>query len=70
MSVKKIDARGCSCPEPVLMVKKIMEEFPNTIEISLDSTTAVQNVTRFSHGKGYKVTQTQKDGEFFLHIVK
>ncbi len=38
--VKKIDARGFSCPQPVLMSKKGLEESPCGIEVLVDNNAA------------------------------
>ncbi|MEG1930861.1 MAG: sulfurtransferase TusA family protein [Anaerovorax sp.] len=70
MSAKKIDARGHSCPEPVLMAKKAISQSANEIEIILDSHTAVQNVTRFCQNHGFTVDVKETKGEFLLKAKK
>lgn len=52
----KIDTSGLSCPEPVLKVKKALKDTPESIEITVDNTTALQNVTRFLKSQNYQVT--------------
>nr|WP_330383680.1 sulfurtransferase TusA family protein [Romboutsia hominis] len=41
---KKIDARGYSCPQPVLMAKKGLEENPQGIEVLVDNNATCQNI--------------------------
>ena len=44
MLVKKVDARGYSCPQPVLITKKSLEENPEGVEVLVDNNTACMNV--------------------------
>ena len=66
----KIDARGLSCPEPVIMIRKAMMSKENAYEIVVDNVASRENVTRYANHQGYNVTVTEKDGEFTLSINK
>lgn len=68
--VKKIDARGISCPQPVLMTKKGLEKNPEGVKVLLDNTTACMNVTRYLEHVGYKVNIKESDDEFTLTAIK
>lgn len=59
-----IDARGRSCPEPVLMTKKAIASAEKSYEVLVDNNTAAGNVTRFANNAGYSV-ETSKDGDVF-----
>ena len=60
-----VDARGQSCPIPVVMVQKtIKSAAPDTLEVLVDNACSVENVTRFAKNSGYTVT-AEKDGEDF-----
>ena len=66
-----VDARGLSCPMPVVMTRRAMEKgSPASLEVLLDSKTAVENVTRFAEGQGYQVTVTAQGDEFKLDLKK
>lgn len=52
----KIDTSGLSCPEPVLKTKQAIKDNPSLIEVIVDNTTALQNVTRFLKKQKYNVT--------------
>lgn len=65
-----IDARGLSCPQPVIMLKKVLDAKPDSCELLVDNRTAVENTTRYAENAGYKVTVAQKDDEYHLSIVK
>ncbi len=52
----KIDTRGRSCPEPVLMTKKALTDSNKEIEVLVDNNTAKGNVKRFLENAGFKVS--------------
>lgn len=66
--MKKIDARGLSCPEPVIMIKKAMESKEDSYEMIVDNHASKENVIRFAEHAGYHVSITEKDGEYTLII--
>lgn len=66
----KMDARGLSCPEPVIMIKKAMEKEEELYEIVVDNHASKENITRFAENKGYKVSVKEKSGEYTLSITK
>ena len=65
-----LDARGLSCPEPVVMIRKAMMSKAAEYTIVVDNPTAKENVTRYAEHQGYKVTVTEKDEEYTLTITK
>ncbi len=66
-----IDARGYSCPMPVLMVQKeLKKNAPAALEVLVDDPCAVENVTRFGRSQGYQVTSAAEDGAFRLKLSK
>lgn len=66
-----VDARGFSCPMPVIMVQKaVKKENPSTLEVLVDDQCAVENVTRFAGNNGYTVTVEKVDGDFRLRLKK
>ena len=68
---EKIDARGLSCPQPVVLVKKAIDKAgKGTIEILVDTVTSKENVSRLARNAGYQVNVEEKEGEFLLKLVK
>ena len=65
-----IDARGLSCPEPVIMIKKAMDSKANSYEMLVDNRTSLENVTRYAEHNGYKVEFTEDGEDFRLNIYK
>mgnify|MGYP002511566469 CR=1 FL=1 len=68
--MKQLDARGLSCPEPVVMLQKAMAAKENAYEIIVDNTASRENVTRYAKHQGYEVQCTEKAGEYTLSITK
>ena len=61
-----LDARGYSCPMPVILVQKqVKAAHPDTLEVLVDNRAAVENVTRFAEHQGYAVS-VRPDGQDYL----
>ncbi len=65
-----IDARGLSCPEPVILISQAMKSGEAAYEIKVDNRVSKENVTRYAEHQSYKVSVTEADGEFTLAIRK
>ena len=65
-----IDARGLSCPEPVIMIKKAMATKEAHYDMIVDNPTSRENVTRYAEHQGYTVSYKEENGEFTLSIDK
>ena len=66
-----IDARGYSCPTPVVMVQKAVKSgAPDTLEVAVDNQCSVENVTRFARNAGYQVEVQDFEGDFKLVLKK
>ena len=66
-----VDARGYSCPIPVIMVQKAVKDNPDKLEVYVDNQTAVGNVTRFANNNGYDVEVKElEDDEYSLVLTK
>ncbi|MFO8011522.1 MAG: sulfurtransferase TusA family protein [Dehalococcoidia bacterium] len=60
----EVDARGFSCPIPVVKTKQAIDSNPNQpITVLVESDVSRENVTRLAQGRGYTVdTQDIEDG--------
>ena len=66
--MEKIDARGLSCPAPVLETKAAVEQHhPQQIEVTVDNEPAKQNVSRFLNSQGYQ-TDVKQEGDLFMVV--
>lgn len=67
---KMIDARGLSCPEPVIMIRKAMASNESEYEMIVDNVVSKENVTRYATHQGYTVDVKEEDNEYHLSIKK
>ena len=66
-----IDARGLSCPMPVVMTQKaVREEAPAVLEVLVDARVAVENISRFARSKGYGIAVEEQGGDYKLTLTK
>lgn len=68
--MNKIDTRGMSCPQPVLMTKKAIDQNPEGLDILVGDNTAKNNIMRFLQSKGFSAEIEEFDGEFLLKARK
>ncbi len=66
-----VDARGYSCPMPVIMVQKeVKKNAPERLVVMVDNQCAVENVTRFAKNSGYQVSVCAQGEDFQLILNK
>ncbi|MCX7724265.1 MAG: sulfurtransferase TusA family protein [Thermodesulfovibrio sp.] len=67
-----VDARGLSCPEPVLLTFEAIKKIgKGEIEILVDTDTSRENVSRAAQSMGWQITNVeQKEGYYKVKIVK
>lgn len=68
--MERIDVRGMSCPQPVLMTKNAIQKHPEGIEIIVDNNTAKNNINRFLKNSGYKVEFKNMDDDTLIIAEK
>ena len=65
-----VDARGLSCPEPVILTRQAMATGEAEYQVIVDNNTSKENLTRYAHHQGYHVELSERGGEYTLHISK
>jgi len=66
-----IDARGLSCPQPVILLRaKIKEIEKGTITILVDNETAKENVIRAAENRGWTVDKIEMVDEDYQITLK
>ena len=66
-----IDARGLSCPQPVILVTAKMKEMASgEFTILVDTDTAKENVSRAARSNHWVVGSIEPDGDGYRNIVK
>lgn len=67
---RKIDARGLTCPAPVLLVKDTIESGDTLgVTVLLDNQASCENVSRFLGSKGYKISESKQGDDFVVEAV-
>ena len=64
-----VDARGRSCPEPVILTKNALARKAAGYEILVDNRTALGNVSRFLTHAG-KTVKVEEQGEDFRILAE
>jgi selenium metabolism protein YedF len=64
-----IDARGLSCPQPVVLTKKAMEK-ADDLTVIVDNATAEQNVARLAENQGMAVSVEEKGDGIYLRLTR
>ncbi len=66
-----VDARGLSCPEPVIRTKKALGALSGgRVDILVDTVTARENVSRFARSQGWTAEAAEADGHFRVELKK
>lgn len=68
--MKVIDARGLSCPEPVVLLRNAMASKEASYQIIVDSHASRENTTRYAQHQGYQVSVAENNGEWTLTFSK
>lgn len=68
----RIDTCGTSCPQPVLMTKKALDNNPSSdeIEVLTDNNTSKTNVKKYLLSNGFNIKIEEKDDVFVVRGVK
>lgn len=68
---KTVDARGLSCPHPVILTKRVMDEKDSgKITTLVDNPTSLENVCKLAKSQGYSFTVEDLDSEQHIHMYK
>jgi TusA-related sulfurtransferase len=65
-----IDARGLSCPQPVIETKKVLDKKPDAVTVQVDNVSAKENVSRYAKAAGYQVTIEGTEYGWALELSK
>lgn len=65
----RIDARGLSCPQPVILASKALDAHDSIIVI-VDNTTALENIRRLAHSKGCAVSDEKMSDGIYIAVDK
>lgn len=63
----EVDARGLSCPEPVIQTKRALTSQPKEITVKVDNNVAKENVRKTLEMSGYNVSVKEESEDILLH---
>lgn len=66
----QVDARGLSCPQPVILAKKAIAAGSFPIVVMVDTVTSRENVRRMAEKQGLKVAISATREGFELTITR
>lgn len=67
---KGIDVRGFSCPLPVMLVKKAMDQGERDITVIADDPMAVGNIRRQADDNQFAIEVEKRGGDTLLKLRK
>jgi tRNA 2-thiouridine synthesizing protein A len=70
MTTKRIDARGLSCPQPVVLVDRAIADGNTDLEILVDNEVARENITRLTTRRGLKADARREGSDMVIRTAK
>ncbi len=70
MAENIIDARGLSCPQPVVLTRKAIDAGITSLEITVSSEVSKENVLRALGNDKYKTEVTRNGDDIIIKAVK
>ncbi len=71
-NIEIVDARGLSCPQPVMLTSKALKKLSKgAVEVLVDSGTARDNISRLGKNSGWTVAvEEQTEGSYRIVLKK
>lgn len=66
--MKVVDARGLSCPEPIMLTADALKSENGPVKVLVSEPHQKTNVEKFAKDKGKKVTSVEVGSEFEIVI--
>lgn len=66
--MKEVDARGLSCPEPIMLTAEALKGATGPVKVLVSEPHQKMNVEKLAKDRGKKSTSTEKDGCFEIVI--
>ena len=70
MSTKKVDARGLSCPQPVVLVDRAIADGHTALEILVEHEVARENVSRLLKRRCLEALIRENVSEIMIRTAK
>lgn len=66
--MKEVDARGLSCPEPIMLTADALKKANGAVKVLVSEPHQKTNVEKFAKDHGKKTTVIEKGSEFEIII--
>ncbi len=66
--MKEVDARGLSCPEPIMLTADALKDAKGTVKVLVSEPHQKMNVEKYAKEHGKKTTSSEVDGYFEVVI--
>ena len=66
--MREVDARGLSCPEPLMLTAEALKNTKDPVKILVSEVHQKMNVEKYAKDHGRKVAVTEKDRYFEIEI--
>ncbi|MBI5249192.1 MAG: sulfurtransferase TusA family protein [Desulfomonile tiedjei] len=68
---EKVDARGLSCPQPVLLaLSKMRDMKTGELEVLVDNEVSKENVSRAASKEGWELAQVREEAEEYHLLLR
>lgn len=66
--MKEVDARGLSCPEPIMLTEDALKNADGPVKVLVNEAHQRTNIEKLAKNKGKKFTTVEKGSEFEITI--
>ena len=66
--MKEVDARGLSCPEPLMLADEALKAADGAVTVLVSEPFQKTNVEKFARSRGKTCTSTERDGYYTVTI--
>ncbi|NPV29458.1 MAG: sulfurtransferase-like selenium metabolism protein YedF [Firmicutes bacterium] len=65
-----VDARGLSCPQPVILTRRVLEKGGQRVTAVVDSEVARDNIVKMARALACEVEVEREGSDYYIHITK
>ncbi len=69
-TIRTIDARGLSCPQPVILTQKAIKSEDNDFEVLVNSVVSMENVLRCTEKNKLKAEVIENGEDFIIRVSR
>jgi len=68
--LKQIDARGLSCPQPVILTQKAIKDTAENFKVMVNSVVSRENVLRCVQKNRLQAEVTEEGDDFIIEVTR